>query len=83
MQPISEMSEKTMQRIRTRQLGQNRWVDLDILVSHRCSVKAASRIADKVREHVLRRAKHVEDVVVYYYAKPRAHRAGGAAAFSP
>ncbi len=63
-------------RIRTRQLGQNLWVDLDILVSHRCSVKAASQIADKVREHVLHKAKHVEDVVVYYYAKPRARRAG-------
>ncbi len=70
-------------RIRTRRLGQNLWVDLDILVSHRCSVKAASRIADKVRELVLRRAKHVEDVVVYYYARPRAGQAGRAAASSP
>ena len=36
-------------RIRTRQVGQNLWVDLDILVSPRYSVKEASRIADKVR----------------------------------
>ncbi len=61
-------------RIRTRRLGQNLWVDLDILVSPRCSVKTASQIADSVRGQVLRRAKHVEDVVVYCYAKPRGHR---------
>jgi cation diffusion facilitator family transporter len=63
-------------RIRTRQVGQNLWVDLDILVSPRCSVKTASRIAETVRGHVLRKAKHVEDVVVYYRAKPRMRRAG-------
>ncbi len=63
-------------RIRTRQVGQNLWVDLDILVSPKCSVKTASRIADTVRGHVLRKAKHVEDVVVYYHAKPRMRRAG-------
>ena len=62
--------------IRTRQVGQNLWVDLDILVAPRCSVKAASGIADKVREHILRKAKHVEDVVVYYHAKARTSRAG-------
>jgi cation diffusion facilitator family transporter len=58
-------------RIRTRQVGQNLWVDLEILVSPRCSVTAASRIADMVREHLLRKAKHVDDVVVYYHARPR------------
>ena len=63
-------------RIRTRQVGQNLWVDLDILVSSKCSVEKASLIADKVRGHMLRKAKHVEDVVVYYYAEPRAGRAG-------
>ncbi len=63
-------------RIRTRQIGQNLWVDLDILVSPRCSVKTASRIADMVRGHVLRKAKHVEDIVVYYHARPQARGAG-------
>ncbi len=63
-------------RVRTRQVGQNLWIDLDILVSPRYSVKKASAIADKVRGHMLRKAKHVEDVVVYYYAEPRARRAG-------
>ena len=55
-------------RIRTRQVGQKLWVDLDIFVSPKCTVTAASRIADEVRGHLLRKAKHVEDVVVYYYA---------------
>ncbi len=63
-------------RIRTRQIGQNLWVDLDIIVSPRCSVKTASQIAEMVRGRVLRKAKHVEDVVVYYYAKLRARQAG-------
>ena len=54
--------------IRTRRVGQNLWVDLDILVSQRCSITTASQIADEVRGCLLRKAKHVEDVVVYYYA---------------
>jgi len=54
--------------LRTRQIGRNLWVDLDILVSPRCSVDSASRIADEVRGHLLRRARNVEDVAVYYYA---------------
>ncbi len=58
-------------RIRTRQVGQNLWVDLEILVSPRCSVTAASRIAGMVRGLLLRKAKHVDDVVVYYHARPR------------
>jgi len=62
-------------RIRTRLVGQNLWVDLDVLVSPKCSVERASRIADEVREELLRRAKHVEDVVVYCHASD-AHRAG-------
>lgn len=63
-------------RIRTRQVGQKLWVDLDILVSPKCTVKAASRIADDVRGCLLRKAKHVEDVVVYYYANGRRARPG-------
>ncbi len=63
-------------RIRTRQVGQKLWVDLDILVSPKCSVKAASKIADQVRGRLLRKAKHVEDVVVYYYANGRRPRPG-------
>lgn len=54
--------------IRTRRVGQNLWVDLDILVSPKNSVQSASRIADEVRGLLLRRAKHVEDVLVYYHA---------------
>jgi cation diffusion facilitator family transporter len=52
--------------VRTRRVGQNLWVDLEIVVSPKCSVTVASKIADKVRELLLRKAKHVEDVVVYY-----------------
>ncbi len=63
-------------RIRTRQVGQKLWVDLDIIVSPRCTVKVASRIADEVRGQLLRRAKHVEDVVVYYYANGRRGQPG-------
>ena len=63
-------------RIRTRRLGQNLWVDLDILVSPRCSVKTASLIADSVRGQVLRKAKHVEDVVVYCHSEPPGSGAG-------
>ncbi|MHC4251015.1 MAG: cation diffusion facilitator family transporter [Planctomycetota bacterium] len=63
-------------RIRTRQVGQNLWVDLEIVVSPRSSIAAASRIADEVRGHLLRKAKHVEDVVVYYHAGPRGNWAG-------
>ena len=55
-------------RIRTRRVGQNLWADLDILVSPESSVETASRIADEVRGNLLRKAKHVEDVVVYYSA---------------
>jgi len=58
-------------RIRTRRVGQNLWVDLDILVSPKCSVKTASRIADDVRGCLLRRARHVEEVLVYYCADGR------------
>ncbi len=64
------------ERIRTRRVGQNLWVDLDILVSCRCSVKTASRIADDVRGRLLRKAKHVEDVVVCYTASAGARAAG-------
>ncbi len=54
--------------IRTRQVGRNLWVDLDVLVSSGCSVEKASRIADEVRGRVLRKGKHVEEVVVYFHA---------------
>ncbi|MHC4662691.1 MAG: cation diffusion facilitator family transporter [Planctomycetota bacterium] len=57
-----------MGRIRTRRIGGNLWVDLDILVSPRYSVETASRIADEVRGLLLRKAKHIEDVLVYYHA---------------
>jgi len=57
--------------LRTRQIGRNLWVDLDILVSPKCSVDSASRIADEVRGRLLRRARNVEDVAVYYYADGR------------
>jgi cation diffusion facilitator family transporter len=63
-------------RIRTRQVGQNLWVDLDILVSAKCSVEKASRIADEVRGHLLRKAKHVEEVVVYCFANGRCAQPG-------
>lgn len=60
-------------RVRTRLVGQRLWVDLDVLVSPRCSVSQASRVADEVRGRLLHKAKHVEDVVVYYSAtRPRA-----------
>ena len=54
--------------VRTRRIGRNLWVDLDILVSPKCSVETASQIADEVRGSLLRRARNVEDVAVYYYA---------------
>jgi cation diffusion facilitator family transporter len=54
--------------IRTRLVGRNLWVDLDVLVSPGCTVKNAGEIAGEVRGHLLRKAKHVEDVVVYYHA---------------
>ncbi len=63
-------------RIRTRRVGQNLWVDLDILVSPECSVEAANQIANDVRGLLLRKAKHVEDVLVYYHANRRRTRAG-------
>jgi divalent metal cation (Fe/Co/Zn/Cd) transporter len=50
--------------LRTRQVGRNVWVDMEILVSPRCSVERASGIADEVRGRVLRKVKNVEDVVV-------------------
>ena len=54
--------------LRTRRVGQNLWVDLDIVVSPKCSVEIASEIADDVRGLLLRKAKHVEEVVVCYCA---------------
>lgn len=54
--------------LRTRQVGRNMWVDLDIIVSPRCSVETASGIADEVRGRLLRKTKNVEDVVVCYRA---------------
>jgi cation diffusion facilitator family transporter len=63
-------------QIRTRQVGQNLWVDLDILVSQKCTVERASRIADDVRACLLRKARHVEEVVVYFYANGRRVRTG-------
>jgi cation diffusion facilitator family transporter len=54
--------------VRTRRLGQKLWVDLDILVSPGCSVETASQIADEVRGRLLRKARHVADVVVCYHA---------------
>lgn len=55
-------------RIRTRRVGQNLWVDLDIMVSPENTVEKASQIADEVRGLLLRRSKHVENVLVYCYA---------------
>ncbi len=63
-------------RIRTRRVGQNLWVDLDVLVSPECSVEAASRIADEVRGRLLRKARHVEDVLVYCQANGRRAKPG-------
>ena len=62
------------QQIRTRQVGQNLWVDLDILVSPKCSVERASQIAGEVRGRLLRKAKHVEEVVVCYHANSNGRR---------
>lgn len=62
--------------IRTRRVGQNLWVDLDILVSPKCSVETASRMADEVRGLLLRKAKHVEDVLVYCHANRRRAKPG-------
>ena len=55
-------------RVRTRRLGQKLWVDLDILVSPECTVQEASRLADEVRGRLLRKARHVADVIVCYRA---------------
>ena len=55
-------------RIRTRRLGQKLWVDLDVFVSPECTVEMASQIADEVTGRLLRKAMHVEDVIVYYHA---------------
>lgn len=63
-------------RIRTRRVGQNLWVDLDILVSPKSSVESASRIADEVRGLLLRKAVHVENVLVYYYGNRRRAKVG-------
>lgn len=63
-------------RVRTRLVGQRLWVDVDILVSPRCSVSQASRVADEVRGRLLRKARHVEEVVVYYSATRRRAEAG-------
>jgi cation diffusion facilitator family transporter len=57
--------------IRTRHVGRNVWVDMDIVVSPECSVEMASHIADEVRGQLLRRTKNVEDVVVHYRANGR------------
>lgn len=54
--------------LRTRQVGRNVWVDLDIVVSPKCSVEKASGIADEVRGRLLRKTKNVEDAVVCYRA---------------
>ena len=41
---------------------------MDVLVPPDCSVEAATLITDEVRGHLLRHARHVEDVSVYYRA---------------
>jgi cation diffusion facilitator family transporter len=64
-------------RLRTRRVGQNLWIDLDIRVSPKCSVDTASRIADEVRGCLLRKARHVEDAMIYFTAKDRRAKPGG------
>ena len=53
--------------IRTRRLGKNLWVDLDILVEPGLSVTAADEVAGNVRELLLHKGRHVEDVAVYFH----------------
>ena len=51
--------------VRTRLVGQNLWVDLDVEVDPDASVDHAHGVADAVRGLLLRKGKHVEEVVVY------------------
>jgi cation diffusion facilitator family transporter len=55
-------------RVRTRLVGQNLWIDMDVFVSPKSTVETAGQIADEVRGKLLRKARHVEDIAVYTYA---------------
>jgi cation diffusion facilitator family transporter len=63
-------------RLRTRLVGQNLWIDLDIYVSPHCTVNSARTIADEVRGSMLRKAKHVEDIMVYTFTGTGRNRPG-------
>lgn len=59
--------------VRTRRMGKNLWIDLGVTVGADLCVEEANEIADEVRGRLLRKGKHMEDVMVYYFnaAKPR------------
>ena len=54
--------------VRTRLIGENLWVDLDILVSSDCSIETANSLAAEVRGRLLSKARRVEEIMVYYHS---------------
>lgn len=52
--------------MKTRQIGQKIWVELDILVAPGCSIQDAHRIASRVRDALIDQVTDLEEAFVYF-----------------
>jgi cation diffusion facilitator family transporter len=62
---VSEMPDIcSVTNIKTRQIGQRIWVELDILVDPRCSMLEAQKTREKVQARLMERVDDIERVLV-------------------
>lgn len=57
---------QTVASIKTRQIGQKIWVELDILIDSRCTIRQGHQIAEKVKASLLEKMIDLEKVLVNF-----------------
>lgn len=63
-------------RIRTREIGQNVWMDLDISISSKLSLAEATRIKNIVKKNILKNLTRPAEVNVYIKPSPASGKVG-------
>ena len=57
---------RALSGLKTRQIGQKIWVEMDILIDSRCSIREGHMIAEKVKTRLLERMIDLEKVLVNF-----------------
>jgi cation diffusion facilitator family transporter len=57
---------RAISELKTRQVGQKMWVEVDILVDPRCTIRDGHMIADRVKHTLLEKKRDLERVLVHF-----------------